>query len=47
LAALDAGRAERHRLGLLEATAMGEPVYRSIGFEECGRFVFATRASRG
>ncbi|MGZ4115821.1 MAG: GNAT family N-acetyltransferase [Gaiellaceae bacterium] len=44
LAALRAGQARGCELGVLEATPDGESIYRSLGFEECCRFTFATRA---
>jgi GNAT superfamily N-acetyltransferase len=44
LAALEAGRADGYRWGVLQASAMGEPLYRSMGFEERSRFTFALRA---
>jgi GNAT superfamily N-acetyltransferase len=43
LAALQAGRDAGHDTGVLIASAMGEPVYRKIGFADAGRFVFAIR----
>jgi GNAT superfamily N-acetyltransferase len=46
LAAMHAGRENGLRFGVLQASAMGESVYRSIGFEECGRFAFAVRGPR-
>jgi GNAT superfamily N-acetyltransferase len=35
LAALRAGRAQGMRVGVLEATEMGRPVYRRLGFVDC------------
>jgi len=43
IAALEAGRADGYPIGVLQATAMGEPVYRAMGFEERCRFSFAVR----
>ncbi len=44
LSALEAGRADGYRFGVLQATAVGERLYRSIGFEARCRFTFAVRA---
>jgi GNAT superfamily N-acetyltransferase len=44
LAALEAGRADGYHHAVLMATAMGEKLYRSMGFEELCRFTFAVRA---
>src|SRR5439155_7181146 len=38
LAALEAGRADGYRYGVLQATAMGERLYLSIGFQSRSRF---------
>ena len=46
LAAMEAGRVDGYRFSVLQASAMGEPVYRSIGFEERCRFTFAVRGPR-
>ncbi len=46
VAAMEAGRADGYRLGVLQATSMGEPLYRAIGFEKCCRFTYAVRARR-
>jgi GNAT superfamily N-acetyltransferase len=43
LAALEAGRADGYQYGVLQATAMGERLYRSMGFEARSRFTFAVR----
>jgi GNAT superfamily N-acetyltransferase len=43
LAALEAGRSTGHRLGVLQASSAGEPIYRRLGFEETCRFAFAVR----
>ncbi|MEP6477393.1 MAG: GNAT family N-acetyltransferase [Actinomycetota bacterium] len=43
LAALRAGHEQDLRMGVLQASPMGEPVYRAIGFEECSRFIWAVR----
>jgi GNAT superfamily N-acetyltransferase len=45
LAALEAGRADGYRFGVLQASAMGEPLYRSMGFVERCRFTFAYRGT--
>jgi NAD(P)-binding Rossmann-like domain len=47
LAAMHAGRAAGFRYGVLQASALGDPVYRSMGFQERGRFTFAIRGPRG
>ena len=44
LAALEAGRGDGYRWGVLQASAMGEPLYRSMGFEQRCTFTFAVRA---
>jgi GNAT superfamily N-acetyltransferase len=43
LAALEAGRPDGYRHGVLQASAMGEALYRSMGFEVRSRFTFAVR----
>jgi len=45
LVALHAGRSDGVETGVLQATAMGAPVYRAIGFQEQCRFMFASRSS--
>jgi ribosomal protein S18 acetylase RimI-like enzyme len=42
LAALEAGRSHGSRAGVLESSAEGESLYRSLGFEEVCRITFAT-----
>ena len=37
LAALEDGRAQGYHVGVLGATAMGEPIYRRLGFQELYR----------
>jgi ribosomal protein S18 acetylase RimI-like enzyme len=43
VAAMVAGRDAGYRVGVLQSSPDGEPVYRAIGFEERARFTFATR----
>ena len=43
LAAIAAGRDAGYRVAVLQSSRMGEPVYRSIGFEERATFTFAVR----
>jgi len=43
LAAIAAGRDAGYRVAVLQSSPLGEPVYRSIGFEERARFTFALR----
>ena len=43
LAAIAAGRDAGYRVAVLQSSPMGEPVYRSIGFEERATFTFAVR----
>jgi hypothetical protein len=44
---MQAGRAAGFRYGVLQASALGDPVYRSMGFQERCRFTFAIRGPRG
>lgn len=37
--ALDEGRRRDMRVGALQASAQGQPLYEKLGFEPCGRFV--------
>ncbi len=41
-AALREGRARGYRIGALQGTEMGVPVYRRLGFREYGRFEIYT-----
>ncbi len=43
VAAMVAGREAGYRVGVLQSSPLGEPIYRAIGFEERARFTFATR----
>jgi GNAT superfamily N-acetyltransferase len=43
LAAIGAGRDAGYRVAVLQSSPMGEPVYRSIGFEQRATFTFAVR----
>jgi len=43
VAAMVAGRDAGYRVGVLQSSPLGEPIYRAIGFEERARFTFATR----
>jgi GNAT superfamily N-acetyltransferase len=43
LAALAAGREAGYRVGVLQSSQLGEPVYRAIGFEQRCTFTFVTR----
>jgi GNAT superfamily N-acetyltransferase len=43
IAAMAAGREANMRFGVLQASEMGEPVYRSIGFQVHGRQMWASR----
>lgn len=45
VAALEAARSRGCRIGVLESSVEGEPLYRSLGFEEVCRITFATRPS--
>lgn len=47
LAALAAGREAGYRVGVLQSSRLGEPVYRAIGFEQRCTFTFATRVPAG
>src|SRR5262245_27137897 len=47
IAAMAAGREAGYRVGVLQSSPLGEPVYRAIGFEERARFTFATRVPKG
>jgi GNAT superfamily N-acetyltransferase len=43
IAAMAAGREAGYRMGVLQSSPLGEPVYRAIGFEQRCTFTFATR----
>jgi GNAT superfamily N-acetyltransferase len=45
IAAMAAGREAGMRFGVLQASAMGEPVYRRIGFEAYGHQMWAARGA--
>ena len=47
LAALAAGREAGYRVGVLQSSRLGEPVYQAIGFEQRCTFTFATRVPAG
>jgi GNAT superfamily N-acetyltransferase len=47
LVALEAARAAGHRVCVLQASSMAEPIYRGLGFEETCRFAFAVRLAQG
>lgn len=47
LAAIAAGRDAGYRVAALQSSPMGEPVYRSIGFETRATFTFAIRMPAG
>jgi GNAT superfamily N-acetyltransferase len=43
IAAMVAGRDAGYRVGVLQSSELGEPVYRAMGFEERAMFTFAIR----
>ena len=46
LTALETARAAGHRVCVLQASAMAEPIYRGLGFEVTCRFAFAVRLAQ-
>jgi len=42
-AAMTAGRDAGYRVGVLQSSDLGRPVYQAMGFQECATFTFAVR----
>jgi len=47
IAAMAAGRDAGYRIGVLQASELGRPVYQAMGFEERAMFTFAVRVPAG